>query len=461
MRSNHAVDMTVGHPMKKMVTFAIPLLLGNIFQQFYNTADSIIVGRLLGTKALAAVGAGFPFMAIMFALFMGLGMASTIMVSQAVGARRYDRVNMIFNTIYRFSFTIVIPLSLIGIFSVGHVLEFMNVPDDGTLALAKQYMQVVFSGVFAAIGYNTNAGFLQGLGDSITSLKLLILSTFVNLGLDLLFVGPLGMGVRGAALATIIAQSLSWILGILIINKRYDFMKIDFKNMPFHKDIFKEALRLGIPGALQNALFSIGSMAMMALINSYGSAFMAGFNSANKIDLLVFLPIQSFANATTTYTGQNIGANKFHRVQEGLKSSLILTAGIGLTTAFVTYPLIPYLLRLFGDDPAMIEAGHIYLRTILPFYFILAFLFTFNGMLRGAGQANIPLISSLVSLLGVRVPIAYYLAANFGKKYIYFSYPIGWVLGTTISAGFFFFGKWRKELRMEMQAGLEEEVETV
>lgn len=451
--TRRGVDMTVGSPYKKIVLFAIPLLFSNVFQQLYNTVDSAIVGNYIGTKALAAVGAGFPIMAILFAVFMGLGMASTIMVGRAVGARDYERINLIMNTIYRFSLLMIVPLSLIGFFAAGPILRLLNVPDDGTLTLATQYIQVVFLGMFATVGYNTNAGFFQGLGDSITSLKLLVLATVINIVLDFVFVVPLGWGVRGAAIATVIAQATSWIAGLLIIRKRFPFVKVHLLKLDFDKLILLEGLRMGLPMALQNALFSLGSMAMMRLINSFGHQFMAGFNSANKVDTFVFLPVQSFTNAMTTYTSQNIGAMEVDRLRKGMKSGLILTIGMCVLMIAFTYPLSPYLLKIFGDDPLMIENGLYYLRTVLPFYPLLAILFTLNSVLRGAGQAFMPMATSMVSMLLMRVPSAYLIAHNFGKEYIFYSYALGWLAGCIISGSFFIFGKWRPKLIKELEEG--------
>lgn len=449
---NRAIDMTTGSPYKLILKFSIPLFFGNLFQQLYNTVDSIVVGNMVGTKALAAVGAGFPYLMIMVSLFMGVGIAATILVSQHFGAKDYEGVNTIINTIYKFALIVIVPMTLIGIAGTDPILRLMNVPDDGTLAMTAEYMHVLFAGMFATMGFNMNAGFLQGLGDSVTSLKLLILSTLVNIGLDILFAGPLGWGVKGVALATVIAQFLSCVLGVLYFNRRYPYIHLRFTRLSFDGEIFRKLLKLGLPSALQNALFSVGSMAMMALIGTYGRNYIAGFNVANKIDTLVFFPIMSLSNATTTYTGQNMGARRLDRIYKGMKSSLVLTLGTAAGLVLLVYPFLSQLIQLFigNSDSAevraeVVRAGLEYLQPVLPFYLLLALLFTFNGVLRGLGQTYVPMFATLAALLLARVPSAYFLAANFGRQYIFFSYGIGWALGSLTAGLYYLSGRWKEK----------------
>lgn len=450
---HRALDMTVGSPYRLILQFSIPLFFGNLFQQLYNTVDSIVVGNMVGTKALAAVGAGFPYLMIMISLFNGVGMAATILVSQRYGAKDYDGVNLIMNTIYKFAIIAVIPMTIAAIVGLEPILRLMNVPDDGTLRMTVEYMQILFLGMFSTMGFNMNAGLLQGLGDSMTSLKLLILSTLVNIGLDILFAGPFGWGVRGVALATVIAQFISWILGILYFNKNYSYIKLNFAKLDYNPKIFREAMKLGLPSALQNALFSIGSMAMMALISTYGFNFIAGFNVANKIDTLIFLPMMSLANAATTYTGQNVGAKRLDRIYQGVKSSLVLALSLAVGLGVLLYPFLTQAIELFigtADSPEVhaevVKAGLEYLQPVLPAYIFLALLFTFNGVLRGLGQTYVPMFATMAALLVARVPSAYYIAAHYGRQYIFFSYGIGWALGAITAGGYYLTGVWKKKL---------------
>ena len=296
-----SMDMTKGSPYKLIFLFSIPLLIGNILQQLYNMVDSIVVGNIVGPKALAAVGTGFPIIFMLSSLFMGIATGATVMVSQYFGARNYEKLQNTVSTIYKAMLIGIVPLSVIGILLCRPLLIAMQVPDDGTLDMAVTYMIVIFVGMIGMMGYNINAGILQGLGDSKTSLIFLSVATVINIILDLTFTAGIRMGTFGVALATIIAQITSWIFGVFYIQKKYSIIKIHFRHLKFEKELFFQALKLGIPSGIQQMLFSVGIMVMQALVNSYGSTFMAGFNGANKIDSFAFMPVQSFAIAVTTY----------------------------------------------------------------------------------------------------------------------------------------------------------------
>lgn len=438
------INMTVGNPYKLIVKFSIPLVIGNLFQTLYNTVDSIVVGKLVGEKALAAVGAGMPFLFIMLSIFIGLGIATTVIVATYYGAKDYANLNLTISTIYKTSIFIVIPLTIISYFSTDYILELMSVQHDGTFEMTSLYVKTLIIGMVGNVGFNTNSGILQGLGDSKTSLKFLIISTITNIVLDVIFVGPLKMGVMGAGLATIISQFLSFVLGIMYMNKAYKYLNINFLKLDFDKNIIKRLLKLGMPAALQNATFSLGSMALYSLVNSYGSLYMAGFAAANKIDLLVFLPIQSISNGITTYTGQNMGARNYSRIRSGVRASLSLCIGLTVLSGGILFLFKEETMHLFADGEEVIEAGVEYLRIVLPSYSLLAFLFCYSSVLRGLGEGVVPLVSSVIGMLGLRLPLAYYFAHYFGREYMFISYGIGWIGGSLIVVVYFYLSKWKK-----------------
>lgn len=442
-RHTGELDMTVGSPYRLLIKFAIPLLLGNAFQQLYNTVDSIIVGKFIGKHALAAVGAGFPFMMILVSLFIGFGIATSVIIAQAFGAKDYDRINRAAQTVYKSMLLAAIPISLIGFFSAEAVLRAVNIPDDGTLAMGATYLRIIFAGLFGTIGYNLNAGILQGLGDSKSSVRFLIIAAIINTILDLVFVIPLNMGVSGAAWATIIAQAISWIIGYRYINRHYSFLKLRPSALHLDPLIFREAMRMGVPTAIQNMLFSVGLLVLNALVNSYGSAFIAGFNGANKIDTFLFMPAQSFSNAVTTYVGQNAGARHIERIKSGARACFLLSLSTCAAIGVILYPLSGFAMRLFSNDPQVIEAGVWYLQSVLPAYPFLCILFNYNGVIRGCGKTMVPMIATFVSLLAVRVPAAYFLAGTFGKQYIFYSYGFGWALGALATLIYFYRGSWK------------------
>ena len=436
-------DMTSGSPLKLILMFSLPLLVGNMFQQLYNMVDSIVVGNYVGKTALAAVGTAFPMIFMLASLFMGMGLGATIMVAQFYGAGDMEKVRKTVDTVYTSLVIGAVPLTLLGLAIAAPILQMMDVPAD-TYDMALTYILIVFGGIVGNLGYNINAGILQGLGDSRTPLLFLAIACGINIVLDLLFVVVFGWGVAGVAIATIIAQAASWVFGIFYINFKYPEIHISLFRFRFDRELFFQVIRLGIPAGVQQALFSIGVMVMQALVNGYGSDFMAGFNGANKLDTFGFMPVQSFATAVTTYVGQNVGAGNLERVKSGTKAALLLSCGFSVIIALVIIPLGPFFMRLFNSDPAVIAAGVAYLNRILPFYTMLAVMFTLNGVMRGAGEMMVPMISSVVSLWLARIPAAYLLDHFFGRDNIFFCYPFGWALGLAIVCWAFFRGRWRK-----------------
>ncbi|MEG0305104.1 MAG: MATE family efflux transporter [Oscillospiraceae bacterium] len=436
-------DMTVGSATKHIVRFAIPLLIGNMFQQLYNMVDSIVVGRFVGKTALAAVGTAFPVIFLLSSLFMGLGIGAMVMVSQYYGAGDNAKMKATVDTIYTGLMIGVVPLSLFGIFISGPVLHLLNVPPD-TYGESHIYMLIVLGGLIGTLGYNANAGILQGLGDSRTPLLFLVIACALNIVLDLFFVLVIPLGVAGVAIATVIAQIFSWLFGIFYINKKYPELHISPFGFRFDKELFKKIVKLGVPAGIQQALFSIGVMALQRLVNSYGSDFMAGYNGANKLDTFAFMPIQSFATAATTFVGQNIGAKKPERVKNGTISALVLSCIFSIAAALILMPFGDFLMRMFSTEQAVIDSGMAYLTRIMPFYSMLAIMFVLNSVMRGAGEMMVPLISSILSLWLARVPAAYILAATLGRDNMHYCFAIGWVLGLLLTVPYFFSGRWKK-----------------
>lgn len=439
-----ATDMTTGSPGRLIFFFALPLLAGNLFQQLYNMVDSIVVGRFVGSTALAAVGAGFPVIFLMVSLFWGLGMGATVMVSQYYGAGDTERLKATIDTLYTALMVGAAPLSVLGILISRPVMGLLSVPQD-TVEQCYLYMVIIMGGMLGALGYNANAGILQGLGDSKTSLLFLSIACAMNIILDLLFVVGFHWGVAGVAIATVLAQCFSWVFGIGFINKKYPGLRIRPFCFRFDKALFRQVLRLGLPAGIQQALFSFGVIAMQRLINSYGSSFMAGFNGASKVDAFVFMPIQSFTTAATTFVGQNIGANKPDRVQAGARVTLAMSCGFSVLAAALLLPLGRLCMHLFSPDAAVIESGYAYLVRILPFYWMLAIMFVANGVMRGAGEIMIPTIASLAGLWLARLPAAYLLARFFGPDNLHFCYAIGWALGLAVCVPYYFTGRWKEK----------------
>lgn len=335
-----------------------------------------------------------------------------------------------------------LPLTVAGMLLSTPLLHLLKVPED-TFAQAQIYLIILFAGVVGSFGYNVNAGILQGLGDSKSPLRFLIVACVLNIALDLALVFP--MGVAGVALATILAQIFSWLYGVYYIRKKYPHLDYNPIRIRIDGAILRRIITLGLPLGLQQTLFSVGILLLQALINTYGSSFMAGFSAANKIDSFIFLPVMSFSSALITFTGQNIGAGRLDRVRQGLRSTLAVSAATCTAIAAIVLPLGRSLLYLFNRDPEVIEAGMAYLLRVVPFFIILMVQFMLTSVLRGAGATMVSLVTTFVALCLVRVPAAYYFADRFGRDSMYFSFGCGWVVGLLIAAIFYFQGGWKNK----------------
>lgn len=442
---NAMINMTEGKPRSLILKFALPLLAGNVLQQMYNLVDSIVVGNFVGKEALAAVGSSFIIMFLMTSLFMGIGLGATILISQFFGAGKGDKVKITIDTIYIAMLISSVAVTLLGIFTARPLLRLMNTPAGETFEMSATYLQILFIGSLASFGYNINSGILQGIGDSKSSLLFLAVATVLNIILDLLFVVVFGWGVMGVALATIIAQTFSFVFGIWYINKRLSIIHISLRKAEFSFDILSKCIKIGLPAGVQNMLFSVGTMVLQRLVNGYGPAFMAGFSSVGKIDSFAFMPIASFATAITTYVGQNVGARQFDRVKAGVRSTIFMSFFLCLVISTLVLLFGRYLLMAFSQDEEVIYTGLQFLYRLMPLYFLLSVLFIVNAALRGAGESILPLISAIISLLVARVPSAYILDHFFGKYEMFWCFGIGWIFGLIISVPHYLGGKWKNK----------------
>lgn len=444
--------MTEGKPLSLVFRFSLPLLAGNILQQMYNMVDSIVVGNFVGKEALAAVGNSYIINFLLTSLFMGIGLGATILISQFFGAKHNTRVKETVDTMYIFLIISGTLVTILGLFIAEPLLKLMNTPEGITMDWSVQYLQILFLGTIFSFGYNINSGILQGLGDSKLPLLFLSVATVINIILDLVFVIYFGLGVFGVALATIIAQAFSFIFGIVFINRYVRVIKISLRHMRFNPSILSQSVRIGLPAGLQNMMFSMGTMVLQRLVNSYGPAFMAGYSSVGKIDSFAFMPITSFATAVTTFVGQNVGARKMDRVKNCVRSTLVMSGVICAVISLLVIVFGRYLMMAFSGDEEVIRTGEEFLKRLMPPYILLSSLFIYNAALRGAGNAVVPLIASIVSMLVFRVPLAYFLNSHFGKYEMFWCYGIGWVGGLLISSIYYYSGRWKRKAYHTLEA---------
>ena len=436
------MDMTKGSEFKQIILFSLPMLLGNVFQQFYNVFDSIIVGQALGKEALAAVGASFPVLFLLIAMIMGITMGTTVLTSQYFGAKDMEKVKLTIETAYIFLFAATIIMTVFGYFFSGAVLHLLNTPPE-VFDNAKIFIDVMFYGLIFLFGYNSISAILRGLGDSRTPLYLLIASTIINVILEILFVIVFKFGILGAAVATIIAQGVSFIGGLYYLKKRNPMLVPKLSKIRFDVDIFKLSLKIGLPSGVQQMLVAAGMMALTRLVNNHGTDAIAAFTAAGRIDAFAMMPAMNMSMAVSTFVGQNIGAGKMERVWKGLRATLIISSTISIVISLIVIFGGEHLISMFNKDQGVIDIGQSYLRIVGAFYIIFSVMFIFNGVLRGAGDTLIPMFVTLISLWIVRIPVSAYLSSRIGTDGIWWGVPIAWAVGAVLVTVYYSTGRWK------------------
>ncbi len=439
-------DLTKGDETKQLIGFALPMLLGNIFQQFYNMVDSFVVGRFLGTTALAAVGTSFPIIFFMLSLIMGVAMGSTVLISQFFGAKDPGNLRKVISTSYIFLLIAGTIMSAVGVLSTSFILKALAVPAD-IMPEASAYLRIIFAGMLATFGYNGVAAMLRGLGDSKTPLYLLIASTLMNVVLDLVFVVVFKWGVAGAAWATIIAQALSFAGVLIVLDKKNQYLRLDRRNLKWDKTMFAQMLRIGLPTGLQQTLVSLGMMALTRVVNGFGPLTMAAYTAALRIDSIASMPAMNLSQAVTTFTGQNIGAGKPERVRRGHLSAIAVNAGISLVMTLCVILFGRQMMGIFTTDQRVVAIGAQYLLIVGLFYVVFGTMFINNGVMRGAGDVFIPMINTILALWVVRLPCALLFTKVFhmGSDGIWWSIPAGWSIGFVFSTWYYLSGKWKNK----------------
>ena len=447
-------DMTAGSPAGHILYFALPLLAGSLLQQLYNMVDSWVVGRYVGDGALAAVGVGFPVLTMFASLFIGLSSGGTVVIAQFFGAGRLDRVRDAVDTIYSAFLASILPLTVLALLAVGPILRLLQV-EESAYGEAYLYLMVVCAGLIGSIGYNLNSGILGGLGNSRSTLLFLAAASVMNIVLDLVLVLAFGLGVLGAALGTIIAQAFSWLFGVVYINRHYPEISLRLLPRKFDRALFGQIMSIGLPAGIQMSLVALGAMVVMGKINSYGKEFTAGYNVGFRLDQLAFLPIQSLSSAVISFVGQNIGAKRLDRARQGIRMTAALSAAWALLMTALLIPLSEPLVAFFSPTPSVIHAGAVYLRCIMPFYFMFAIMFCLNNAMRGAGDSVFPMVDVILSLILVRVPAVYWLADHYGPDYMYYGCAVGWTVGLALSLVWYFSGRWKRRGSLADRAGPE------
>jgi putative MATE family efflux protein len=436
-------DLTNGNEARLIFNFAMPMLLGNLFQQLYNIVDTIIVGNFIGKQALAAVGASFPIMFTLISLIIGVASGGTIVIAQYFGAKQYNNVKRTIHTLYIFLTIASLVLTLVGIPLTDEIFRLIRLPEE-LLPQATLYLSIYFSGLIAMFGFNATSAILRGLGDSKTPLYFLMISTFFNIAFDLLFIVVFKWGIAGAAIATVISQAGAFLTAVIYLNRNHRLIDFNLSGWKFDNKIFRQSIRIGLPTGFQHTFVSLGMLAIMSIVNTFGTDVIAGYSAALRIDSLAVLPAMNFSAALATFVGQNIGAGRSGRIRKGLLSTLLMSSAVSLAVTGIVIFLKFQLIGMFTKDPEVIRIGGEYLLIVSAFYLLFTAMFKVNGVLRGAGDTLIPMFITLFSLWIIRVPFAWYFSGVIGETGIWWSQPASWGVGLALSFGYYLTGRWKR-----------------
>lgn len=446
------VDMTEGSPWKKIVLFAVPMLVGNIAQQLYNTVDSVVVGNYVGDNALAAVGSAGPILNLLIVLFVGISVGAGIMVSQYFGAKDREKLSITIGNCITLTAIATLFVMIAASLVARPLLELLDTPAS-IIDWCHSYLLILFIGSAGLAYYNILSGILRGLGDSMSALAYLLVSTVINIILDLLFVAKLGMGVNGVALATVIAQFISALLCQLRLMQMKEYFDLRKDHLKVQKEYSGKIIRLGLPSGITQAILSMAMIVVQSLTNSFGEMFIAANVIVMRVDGFAMMPNFSFGTAMTTYAGQNVGARRDDRVESGAKQGTLIAA---VTSAVITGLILIFgktLMGIFTKTPELVELSRDMMGILAVGYIAMAVTQSLSGVMRGAGDTMTPMWISIVTTICIRVPVAYgisYLTRtpqlpNGRQECIFISLLISWILGALITFVFYKRGKWKEK----------------
>lgn len=437
-----SVNLTEGPIGRQIVLFTVPLLLGNVFQQFYNTADTVIVGKFVGKEALAAVGSSGALINLLVSLFMGVAVGAGVVVSRYYGAKQYEEMRATIHTTIAFGLIAGVVLTVLGVLVTPLLLRWMKTPDS-VMDSSVLYFRIYFAGVLTTLMYNIGSGIYRALGDSKRPLYFLIVSTIVNVALDLLFVAVLDMGIGGAAIATVMAQGLSMVLVYWKMMREDTVYRVDWRAIRIDKRFLRQILAIGLPSGIQNAVVSLSNVVVQSNINSFGDIAMAGCGAYSKLDGFALLPSSSFSLALSTFVSQNIGAREYGRAKKGAVFGLAATMVVSAAAGVFIYIAAPSLIGFFNSDPAVIRYGVLMARNIVFAYALVAYTHGMAGILRGAGLSRVPMFVMVgcwcvlrVIWIQVMVPLTQDI------RVVFWSYPITWTFSVLILTIYFFKVDW-------------------
>ncbi len=447
--------MTEGSPLNKIILFAFPMLIGNIAQQLYSTVDSIVVGKYVGDNALAAVGSAGPILNLLLVLFIGISMGASIMVAQYFGAKQREELSYTIGNCIVLTGVASLIIMVLSVVITRPLLELLETPPS-IIDWCEDYLMILFLGCAGSAFYNILSGIMRGLGDAFWALVVLLISTVINIVLDIVFVANFNLGVSGVAWATIIAQAVSAILCFMRLASLKEIFDLKPQFMALKKKFSMGVIRLGLPSGLTQAIFSMAMIVVQALTNSFGEMFIAANVIIMRVDGFAMLPNFSFGTAMTTYAGQNVGARNMERVTKGAKQGTILAVATSATLTGLILIFGKYLMGIFTDTAELVELSRNMMGIIALGYVAMAVTQSLSGVMRGAGDTMTPMWISLFTTIVVRLPIAYGIAwltrsaefPNGRQECIFISLLCAWLMGAIVTAILYMRGGWKKKLKL-------------
>lgn len=442
---NMNTDMIGGGIFRSIFWFSVPLLIGNFFQQLYNTVDSYVVGNYVSTSALAAVGASTPVINMLVGFFMGLSAGAGVVISQYFGAQKGHEMSRAVHASMALTALLSVIFTALGLAFTRPLLQAIGVPED-VLPHSSLYLMIYFTGIAFSLFYNMGAGVLRAVGDSTHPLIYLAVACMVNVVLDFLFVCGFHMGIAGAAIATVIAQGVSCVMVMGKLMRAKADYRVELRRIRFHKKMIRRIISFGFPAALQQSITSFSNVVVQSYINHFGTAAMAGYSATVRIDGFTQLPLQSFNMAITTFVGQNIGAKKYDRVKKGVFAAWLMSSGVILVCSICIFSAAPFLISIFTKDAEVIAIGSGMERIFSAFYLALPVVQILNGALRGAGLSKIPMyfmLGSFVVLRQIYLMIAVPLTND--ANVVMAGWPITWIACAIGMAVYYFKTDWLKK----------------
>ncbi len=449
MRGSATRDMTSGSIIRQIILFSLPLMLGNVFQMLYNTVDSVVVGNYVGKEALAAVGSTTMIVNMLVFFFNGFSVGAGVVIAQRFGARDMDRLHTAIETTMAMTFLLSAAFTAIGVLSVKPMLRLMNTPDD-VFEGAVSYLTIYFWGISGLLIYNIGSGILRAVGDTTRPLMFLILTSLLNIVLDLLFVLGFGMGIEGVAYATILSQLVSAVLTLRLLTVTKEIYKLTWHDLRIDGGVLKRIFAVGLPAGIQSVITSLSNVFVQGYINTFGSSCMAGWSCYNKLDGFIMLPMQSTAMAATTFVSQNIGAKQYDRANRGTRDSILLAVGITGLIAVVLVVFAAPAIGLFTKDASVIEFGVLFMRANTLFLIANAVNHTLAGALRGRGDSRAPMLIMIGCFVVIRQIYLFTVTRFIANTplLVGLGYPVGWCCCCVIEVSYYFL-KWNKRIQAE------------